>query len=594
MVLLTNIRHALQHRHSDYHHRPTTISSSSIRIFISSFQLVDDQQISQKRHLSSRKRTTNNSFQLDALPFRVSPQEAYTQFQQWADREQGLGPFLNIGGPIGSATISAAYTPFWYFDLNIRFVPPNGGGSRRDRANYNYSNFVPEPFRTAYPSSPNGTIHIPGLASYAGFSYRRSLIDPVHNTTPVFMQKDITPFGSWMMEPLKANAAITGGGGEEAIEIFPDPWNATRERSLNVIYEELVDMANDQYSKSNDGDESNKIQVEIERLRARRIYMPTYIVDYKILGVTYRAFLSGCDASVSVSGISHKTIFSDSASPGGQPSEVFRGASSFLSQKAMPLAGTAVQFFGLRPVVAIAQLGFNLIARLAMKLHIVGLFGGLFVTYQKIVRPYFADKESREKWERQRDHEAEMQSFSYHSFRDYDGSAQKYFARNRERILRSLGGEEGREKEEGNSWYQQWEEWAREQFEQAQREASRAQQEWQRQQQQQQQGGQYQQGQYKQQQQQYKQQQQQTGRQYKQKTKEEEYKWDFDVNDPYSVLGVSRGASKEEVSKAFRREMLKHHPDVQSNSSEEEKRKATERSKLISDAYRKIKATQKR
>lgn len=187
-----------------------------------------------------------------------------------------------------------------------------------------------------------------------------------------------------------------------------------------------------------------------------------------------------------------------------------------------------------------------------------------------------------------------MQSFSYHSFRDYDGSAQKYFARNRERILRSLGGEEGREKEEGNSWYQQWEEWAREQFEQAQREASRAQQEWQRQQQQQQQGGQYQQGQYKQQQQQYKQQQQQTGRQYKQKAKEEEYKWDFDVNDPYSVLGVSRGASKEEVSKAFRREMLKHHPDVQSNSSEKEKRRATERSKLISDAYRKIKATQKR
>ena len=120
--------------------------------------------------------------------------------------------------------------------------------------------------------------------------------------------------------------------------------------------------------------------------------------------------------------------------------------------------------------------------------------------------------------------------------------------------MRRLGGEEGREKEEGNSWYQQWEEWAREQFEQAQREASRAQQEWQRQQQQ---GGQYQQGQYKQQQQQqYKQQRQQTGRQYKQKATEEEFKWDFDVNDPYSVLGVSRGASKEEVSKAFRRVSL--------------------------------------
>lgn len=207
-----------------------------------------------------------------------------------------------------------------------------------------------------------------------------------------------------------------------------------------------------------------------------------------------------------------------------------------------------MQFFGLRPIVAIAQLGFNLCARLAMKFHIGFLFGGLYISYQKFVRPYLADKESRKKWERQRDHEAEMHSFSYHSFRDYDGSAQRYFTRNRERILRSLGGEEGREREEGNSWYQQWEEWAREQFEQAQREASRAQQEWQRQQQQQ--------GQYRQGQQQQQQQQQQTGRQYKQKAQEEAFKWDFDVNDPYAVLGTSRGASKEEVSKAFRRVSL--------------------------------------
>ncbi len=550
MVMLTIIRHELQRQHSYYYYRPKASSSSSsfIRTIFSSFQSLHHQQTTHKRHLSSCKRTTNNSFQLDALPFRTTPQEAYTQFQKWADEEQGLGPFLKIGGPIGSATLSAAYTPFWYFDLNVRFVGPSNGSTRGVRAT-TYSNYIPEPFRTAYPSAPNGTIHIPGLASYAGFSYRRSLIDPVHNTTPLFMGKDIIPFGTWMLEPLKANATIAGGGGE-VIEIFPDPWNATRERSLNVIYEELVEMANDQYSiRNNDDASNNKIDVEIERLRARRIYMPTYIVDYTIVGVTYRAFISGCDASVSVSGISHKTIFSDPSL--GPQGELWRGVSSFLSQKATPVAGAAVQYFGLRPIVAIAQLGFQLIARLAMKLHIVGLFGGLFVTYQKIVSPYFADKESREKWERQRDHEAEMQQTkSYHSFRDYSGSAQQYFTRNRERILRSLGGEEGREHEEGNSWYQQWEEWAREQFEQAQREASRAQHEWQRQQQQQ--GGQYQQ----QQQQQYKQQRQQTGKQYKQKPKEEEFKWDFDINDPYSVLGVSRGASKEEVSKAFRRVSL--------------------------------------
>jgi len=66
------------------------------------------------------------------------------------------------------------------------------------------------------------------------------------------------------------------------------------------------------------------------------------------------------------------------------------------------------------------------------------------------------------------------------------------------------------------------------------------------------------------------------------------------MNDPWSVLGIPRNSSKEEVSKAFRREMLKHHPDVNSRATEKEKMRATERSKLISNAYRKIKAGFKR
>ena len=516
MVLRTYIRYYALQRHR---RRSVTASSSpSIQLF--TFQLQN-----QRHYFSSRSnnKRRSNSFQLDALPFRVAPHEAYIQFENWAINEQGLGPFLNLGSPFGSAKLSAAYTPFWYFDLNVRW--------RKGRSTIQ----PPEPFRTAYPNSPNGVVHVPGLASYAGFTYRRSLIDPVHNTTPVFLKEEISPFGTWMLEPLKYN--------NNNLDIFPDPWNATRERSLSIIYDELVEMGNEGID---DGD-NNTIRVEIERLGARRIYMPTYVVDYTILGVTYRAFISGCDSSVSVSAISHKTTtpFADSRN------EVFKGASSFLSQKALPLAGTAVQFFGLRPIVAIAQLGFNILARVAMKLHIVGLFGGLYLTYQKIVRPYLHDKETREKWERQRDHEAQMHSFSYHEFRDYDGLAQRYFRQNQKKILRSLGGEEGREQtQQGTSWYEQWEEWAREQFEEAQREASRAQQEWQRQQQQQ---GRYQGGQRQQTKQQQQYSQQKTGRQYKQKAKQDEFKWDFDANDPWQVLGVPRGASKEEVSKAFRR-----------------------------------------
>ena len=56
---------------------------------------------------------------------------------------------------------------------------------------------------------------------------------------------------------------------------------------------------------------------------------------------------------------------------------------------------------------------------------------------------------------------------------------------------------------------------------------------------------------------------------------------------------MDRNASTSEVSAAFRKEMLKHHPDVQAGASDEDKEKAMERSKLITEAYRKIKSERK-
>lgn len=63
----------------------------------------------------------------------------------------------------------------------------------------------------------------------------------------------------------------------------------------------------------------------------------------------------------------------------------------------------------------------------------------------------------------------------------------------------------------------------------------------------------------------------------------------------YSVLGVNRSASLKEVSEAFRKQMLMYHPDVQpATASDAEKQRAIERSKLVSEAYRKIKSERKR
>ena len=339
-------------------------------------------------------------------------------------------------------------------------------------------------------------------------------------------------------EPLKYD--------NKQLEIYPDPWNATRERAYSVVCDELNDMANVQYKKSSQTDKSQSgssdgVMVETERLAARRIYMPTYIVEYKILGITYRACISGCDPSIQVSGVSHKTIFSSGSTEGA-------GALSMLSKLPQGVASTAAgafQIFGPRPFVAMAQAAIAILSRI----HIVGIFGGIFIAWRKLFQPYMNATSADAEWERQRAHESQKATIREDSFRD-NGSAKSYFVRNETIILRRLSDEEGRHHDLSYEWYKQWEAWAREQWEKAQREASRAQEEWQRQQQQQ--------SQWQQSTQQQQQQQQQ--RHYKQAKKDDDFKWDFDVNDPWSVLGIPRNSSKEEVSKAFRRVSFTFHP----------------------------------
>jgi hypothetical protein len=219
---------------------------------------------------------------------------------------------------------------------------------------------------------------------------------------------------------------------------------------------------------------------------------------------------------------------------------------SKLPQGVASTAAGAFQIFGPRPFFAVAQAAFAIISRIAMRFHIVGVLGGIFVAWKKLFRPYMDERSADVEWESQRAIESQKSgTIREDSFRD-TGSAKTYFIRNETIILRRLSDVEGRQHGESYEWYQQWEAWAREQWEKAQREASRAQEDWQRQQQQQ--GRSWNQYQQSSQQQEQKQQ-----RQYKQAKKDDDFKWDFDVNDPWSVLGIPRNSSKEEVSKAFRR-----------------------------------------
>ena len=54
--------------------------------------------------------------------------------------------------------------------------------------------------------------------------------------------------------------------------------------------------------------------------------------------------------------------------------------------------------------------------------------------------------------------------------------------------------------------------------------------------------------------------------------------------DYYKILGVSKDASKDEISKAYRKLALKCHPDRQAGKSDQEKKEAEEKFKEVAEA----------
>ena len=66
-----------------------------------------------------------------------------------------------------------------------------------------------------------------------------------------------------------------------------------------------------------------------------------------------------------------------------------------------------------------------------------------------------------------------------------------------------------------------------------------------------------------------------------------------DSSDPYGKLGVERGASLEEVKKAYRELVNKYHPDKVSHLGDEFKEMAERRFKEIQEAYQTIQQSRK-
>ena len=110
-----------------------------------------------KRRFSSRRKG-RDGFELDALPFSISPEEALERFRTWSVDDQGLNSLMSWN----SIRIGAAYVPVWSFDMNIRFVVTDSNGRKR----YDWK---PTVFQNSYGNQP--VIFMSGLGSYAGTLY---------------------------------------------------------------------------------------------------------------------------------------------------------------------------------------------------------------------------------------------------------------------------------------------------------------------------------------------------------------------------------------------------------------------------------------
>lgn len=64
-----------------------------------------------------------------------------------------------------------------------------------------------------------------------------------------------------------------------------------------------------------------------------------------------------------------------------------------------------------------------------------------------------------------------------------------------------------------------------------------------------------------------------------------------DARNPYAVLGVSSSASSAEVQRAFRRELMKWHPD-HNQATDFDPVELQTRTRQIIDAYRELKRSQ--
>ncbi|GMH92601.1 hypothetical protein TL16_g12394 [Triparma laevis f. inornata] len=371
-----------------------------------------------------------------------------------------------------------------------------------------------------------------GLPIYAGYNYRRSLANSAHDSTfsnnenisnaELFEDKWLNRIYSPAHNSFSPTQAFINE------EVVLDTWKSHRSSCWRVA---MSSVTNDDSSK-------------FELINSNRAYLPVYIVEYTLFNLPFRVAISGCDKNINDPIIHHltdhrfmsdemKQNFANWIKRGGEM--LGNNNSSSYNDPYRPN-----RFNRSRDIGTFAFYGLLGAARFVLsKLPMFLIAGLLFGVSKKLLYPFYVESANWEESQKEKEFESrESGEWKWkNTFKDVGGEGRRNFKR-----------QESRQQQQ--QYYEK-------------RQGGRQQQQSQRSQQQQQQK------------------QRTTG------TSSSKVKFDFDTTDPYAVLVLdkSKPLTKQSLSQAFRREMMKWHPDRYHDATEERKLYATERTKLITNHY---------
>ena len=229
------------------------------------------------------------TYGIKAIPFSIYTDKAIRKFHEWRD-DHDVTLFFDDR----SVSIEALMLPFWTFDLYLRFQ--------------DHSSLKPSVLQ-AYKilqEETGSTIFLPGMSSYAGYLYKQdahNLLNVVHSSSLLFEKsndlnndhivkadpvKNLLP---WMLDDLPYRQG-------DGLPVYSDAWGSSLMDSLTSMLRNcLVPFL----FRTHDETLSSSIDVMVKS--ATRLYLPTYVIKYKVLGTQFQAFASGWSIDSTVSGI---------------------------------------------------------------------------------------------------------------------------------------------------------------------------------------------------------------------------------------------------------------------------------------------------